>query len=135
MPNQNLPALFTVHLLILNKGKSFNKSQLTKDNLKIILNLMLSVYLLISDSLRPHPWTVACQAPLSMEFSRQEYWSGLPFASSRRSSQSRDQTLTSLHQQAGSLPLHHLGIPFELNIPPIIITVDFKLPKQPVRKK
>ena len=25
------------------------------------------------------PWTVACQAPLSMEFSRQEYWSGLPF--------------------------------------------------------
>ena len=25
------------------------------------------------------PWTVACQALLSMEFSRQEYWSGLPF--------------------------------------------------------
>ena len=23
-------------------------------------------------------WTVACQAPLSMEFSSQEYWSGLP---------------------------------------------------------
>ena len=23
-------------------------------------------------------WAVACQAPLSMEFSRQEYWSGLP---------------------------------------------------------
>ena len=28
------------------------------------------------------PWTVAYQAPLSMEFSRQEYWSGLPFPSS-----------------------------------------------------
>ena len=27
------------------------------------------------------PWTVACQAPLSMKFSRQEYWSGLPFSS------------------------------------------------------
>ena len=27
------------------------------------------------------PWTVASQAPLSMEFSRQEYWSGLPFPS------------------------------------------------------
>ena len=26
-------------------------------------------------------WTVACQAPLSMDFSRQEYWSGLPFPS------------------------------------------------------
>ena len=25
------------------------------------------------------PWTVACQAALSMTFSRQEYWSGLPF--------------------------------------------------------
>ena len=27
------------------------------------------------------PWTVACQAPLLMGFSRQEYWSGLPFLS------------------------------------------------------
>ena len=27
------------------------------------------------------PWTVAQQAPLSTEFSRQEYWSGLPFLS------------------------------------------------------
>ena len=27
----------------------------------------------------PTPWTIACQAPLSMGFSRQEYWSGLPF--------------------------------------------------------
>ena len=27
------------------------------------------------------PWTVVYQAPLSMEFSRQEYWSGLPFPS------------------------------------------------------
>ena len=27
------------------------------------------------------PWTVAYKAPLSMEFSRQEYWSGLPLPS------------------------------------------------------
>ena len=27
------------------------------------------------------PWTVACQAPLSMGFFRQEYWNGLPFPS------------------------------------------------------
>ena len=27
------------------------------------------------------PWTIAYQAPLSMEFSRQAYWSGLPFPS------------------------------------------------------
>ena len=29
------------------------------------------------------PWTVACQVPLSMEFSRQEDWSRLPFSSPR----------------------------------------------------
>ena len=27
------------------------------------------------------PWTIAYKAPLSMEFSRQEYWNGLPFPS------------------------------------------------------
>ena len=27
------------------------------------------------------PWTVACQAHLSMEFSRPEYWSGVPLPS------------------------------------------------------
>ena len=27
------------------------------------------------------PWTIACQAPLAMGFSRQEYWSGWPFPS------------------------------------------------------
>ena len=26
-------------------------------------------------------WTVACKAPLPVEFPRQEYWSGLPFPS------------------------------------------------------
>ena len=33
----------------------------------------------MSDSVTP--WNVACQAPLSMEFSRQGYWSGLPLPS------------------------------------------------------
>ena len=35
--------------------------------------------LVVSDSATP--WTVALQVPLSMGFSRQEYWSGLPFPS------------------------------------------------------
>ena len=34
-----------------------------------------------SDSVTP--WTVAPQAPLSVEFSRQEYWSGLSFPPAR----------------------------------------------------
>ena len=41
------------------------------------------------------PWTVVLQAPLSMEFSRPEYWSGLPFPFSRGSSQPRDWTQAS----------------------------------------
>ena len=35
---------------------------------------------IMSNSLQPL-WPVARQAPLSMEFSRQEYWRGLPFPS------------------------------------------------------
>ena len=34
------------------------------------------------------PWTVAHQAPPSMGFSRQEYWSGLPFPSPMHESES-----------------------------------------------
>ena len=41
------------------------------------------------------PWTVAHQFPLSVGFSRQEYWSGLPFPSPGESSQPRDQTQVS----------------------------------------
>ena len=37
----------------------------------------MCVCTVVSDSATP--WTVALQAPLSMGFSRQEYWSGLPF--------------------------------------------------------
>ena len=40
----------------------------------------MKVKVLVAQSCRIlcHPWTVARQAPLSMEFSRQEYWSKLP---------------------------------------------------------
>ena len=34
----------------------------------------------MSDSLAT-PWTMACQAPLSMGFPRQDYWNELPFCS------------------------------------------------------
>ena len=59
------------------------------------------------------PWIAACQAPLSMEFPRQEYWSGLPFPTPgdipdpgiERTS------LVSLHWQVTSLPLAPPGKP------------------------
>ena len=38
-------------------------------------------YSLSHAQLFANPWTVACQLPLSMGFSRQEYWRGLPFPS------------------------------------------------------
>ena len=39
----------------------------------------LLCYLLSHVRLFATPWTVTCQDPLCMGFSRQEYWSGLPF--------------------------------------------------------
>ena len=57
------------------------------------------------------PWTVACQGPLSMGFSRQEYQSGLPFPSSGDLPDPRIEP-TSPALQADSLPLSHQGSPF-----------------------
>ena len=57
------------------------------------------------------PCTVACQASLSIEFSRQEPWSGLLFPSQGvMLTQGSNPHL--LHQQVDSLPPHHLGSPF-----------------------
>ena len=44
---------------------------------------ILSIYFYYISCVRlfATPWAVAYQAPLSMGFSRQEYWSGLPFSS------------------------------------------------------
>ena len=56
------------------------------------------------------PWTLARQAPLSMGFSRQEYWSGLHFLlQGIFSTQGLDLHL--LHWQVDSLPLSHQGSP------------------------
>ena len=57
-------------------------------------------------------WTVACQAPLSMGFPRQEHWSRLPFP------QTGDLPDLGIELpfpiwQAGSLPLSHLESPKE----------------------
>ena len=53
-------------------------------------------------------WTVACQVPLFMGFSRCEYWSGLPFPSPGDlpdpGIEPRSPALA-----GGSLPLNHLG--------------------------
>ena len=61
------------------------------------------------------PWSVAHQAPLSMEFSRQEYWSVLPFPSPGDLIDSGIEVLSPVSpaMQADSLPTEPLGKPKE----------------------
>ena len=65
------------------------------------------------------PWTVARRAPLSMGFSRQEYWSGLPCPPSGLflTQGLNPRLLSLLHWQAGSLPLAPLGKPQSVYAP------------------
>ena len=53
----------------------FKQMRVLKNDLTFIhhLGMLSHVQLFVT------PWTVACQAPLSMEFPRQEYWSGCHF--------------------------------------------------------
>ena len=59
---------------------------------------------------------IACQAPLSMGFSRQEYWSGLPCPppGGLPDPGIKPTSLSLLHWQGGSLPLDPLGKPWWL---------------------
>ena len=62
-----------------------------------------------------NPWTVACQAPLSMGFSRQDYWSGLPCPPPEDLPHPgiEPASITSLLDwQEGSLPLAPPGKPY-----------------------
>ena len=58
----------------------------------------------------PTPWTVAHQAPLSLELARQEYWSGQPCPSPGDLLYPRIK-LASPHWQEDSLPFSHLESP------------------------
>ena len=56
------------------------------------------------------PWTIVLQAPLSMEFSSQEYWSGLPFLSPGDLPHAgTEPSFPLVHWQADSLPLVRPG--------------------------
>ena len=70
-------------------------------------------------------WTAASQAPLSMGFSRQEYWRGLPFPSPGDLPDSGIEPLSStepliqplsLHCRRTLYPLSHQGSPFSFGI-------------------
>ena len=63
-------------------------------------------------------WTIACQAPLSMGFSKQEYWSELPFPFPGHLPDPgiARESLAAPALQADSLPLNHQGSPLALSI-------------------
>ena len=65
------------------------------------------------------PWMVACQAPLSTGFPRQNYCSGLPFLS-QEIFLTQGWNLHLLHWQVSSLPLNHLARPLSRLQPHIL---------------
>ena len=77
-----------------------------------------SVAKLCPNLLRPYG-VVAHQAPLSMGFSRQEYWSALPFPSPRDLLEPGIK-LRVLHWQAGSLSWSHQEAPLKRGHPKVI---------------
>ena len=69
------------------------------------------------------PWTVACQAPPSMGFSRQECWSGLPFPSPRDLPNPGIEP-GSLTLQTDSLPSEQILLLAELNSVNMVYDAD-----------
>ena len=72
----------TLLLLTCQKVKDYSSSSssvVTQACPTLFFFFFFSFFFFMSNSATP--WTIACQAPLSMGFSRQEYWSGLPFPS------------------------------------------------------
>ena len=72
------------------------------------------------------PWTVACQAPLSVGFSRQEYWRALPFPSPG------DLPDPGIHPsspalQADSLPSESPGKPIQCSVSSSVVSDSVQL--------
>ena len=81
----NIASLTSIHIYCY--PLQFQPPNCRLNNLSRETNVITSVippssppYVLVTQCVRLFvtPWTVACQAPLSMGLSRQEYWSGFP---------------------------------------------------------
>ena len=68
-------------MALISKKSQMNGKEMCRDIIppQRVLGEVVAVYLLSYVQLVCDPWTVTSQAPLSMEISRQEYQSGLPF--------------------------------------------------------
>ena len=76
----------------------------------------------VSNSSGPHG--LGHQAPLSMEFSRHEYWSGLPFPSPKDLPDPEIEP-SSPALQANSLPTESVGNPLNMQYPRTNLGTDF----------
>ena len=84
-----------------------NPAPLGRDDVQEVAKAMMLSHI----QLFVTPWTITQQVPLSMEFSRQKYWSRLPFPSPGDLPNPGTASLVTPAWQADSLPLHHLGSP------------------------
>ena len=92
---------WTEGFLILNK-KICTSSQLCRLVTLVVVIMLSHVWLFVT------PWTAACQAPLSMGFSRQEYCCHFLLQGIFMTQGSNPRLLHLLHWQEDSLPLYHL---------------------------
>ena len=99
---------------------SFVHRDIIKEHMQMASVLLICLLCMLSHVLLfVTPCTVACQVPQSVGFSRQEYWSGLPFPPPQAlpTQGSNPHLLSLLHWQVDSLPLCHLGNPIKYLLP------------------
>ena len=79
------------------------------------------------------PWTIACPAPLSMGFPRQEYWSGLPFPppGNLPNPGIKPTSPASPELQVESVLLNHLGSPRIETTDGLLLCARYYLMRQP----
>ena len=92
-------------------------------NTTTTINFIIPACSVVSDSVTPQ--TIACQAPLSLTFSRQEYWSGLPYPPPRDLPHSgiKPMALMPPSLAGGFFTTGHLGRPL------LLLLSLLKLPK------
>ena len=84
----------------------------------VVVELLSHVQLFVT------PWTVARQSPLSMGFSRQEYWSGLPFPSPGNLPNPGIKPMSPASLLHGRWIVYHWAIGDSLNIYFFLKTID-----------
>ena len=77
------PLRYKVHYIVTDIKANSKNQMTTVITVKMVFH-QSEVKSLSCVQLFATPWTVAYQAPLSIGFSRQEYWSGFPFPSPAR---------------------------------------------------